>query len=114
MTQGMYAPAERAASAADWYNAVGPKVTKLNPTDTTAEAYDSLLALAAAFKATGGTDPDKVEAYLSHLKNFNGFNGIPTISGPYTCDSTTHQCLFNQYMGEVKGDALVQVAHYSS
>jgi branched-chain amino acid transport system substrate-binding protein len=114
MTQGMYNPSARAASATDWYNAVGPKVTKLNPNDSAAEAYDSLLAVAAAIKATGGTDPDKLAAYLSGLKNFKSFNGIPTVSGPYTCDPKTHQCLFNQYMGEVKGDALVQVAHYSS
>jgi ABC-type branched-subunit amino acid transport system substrate-binding protein len=112
MTRGMYDPSQRVASAADWYNAVGPKVTKLDPTDSTAEAYDALLAVAAAIKATGGTDPDKIGAYLSSLKNFSGFDGIPTISGPYTCDPTSHQCLFNQYMGEVKGNALVQVAGY--
>jgi len=115
MTQGMYDPSARPANTADFYKAVGTdSAAKKPPTDPSAFQYDKVLALAAAFTATGGTDSDKVADYLSSLTNFSGWNGISTISGPYTCDPKTHSCLHAQYLGQVKGEALSQVTHYTS
>jgi len=58
-------------------------------------------------------DADKLADYLGGLKDFSGYKNIKTVSGPYTC-APTHQCLHAQFMGQVKGQALVQVQRYTS
>lgn len=112
MTHGMYDPSGRSKADADFFAAVA-KNTTLPPSDNVAEMHDAILALAWAIQATGGTDPDKLAAKLKTLKNFSGWNGIKTVSGPYTC-APTQECLFNQFMGQVKGNALVEVQRYST
>jgi branched-chain amino acid transport system substrate-binding protein len=111
MTEGMYDAAARPKSMDDWYAEVEKGSTP--PSDTAAEMHDAMLAYASAVEATGGTDPDKIVDNLTALKDFKGWNGIDAITGPYTCNATTHQCLHAQYMGQVRNDALVEVAHYT-
>ena len=111
MTAGMYDPSARSADSKDWYDVVSKGQTP--PSDNAAEMHDALLAYAAAVQSTGGTDPDKISDYLTNLKDFKSWNGLNTVTGPYTCNPTTHQCLHAQYMGQVKGEALVEVAHYT-
>jgi branched-chain amino acid transport system substrate-binding protein len=110
MTKGMYDPAARNPDDADWFAALAEGNVPVS--DNAAEMYDAVLAYVAAVDSTGGTDPDKISAYLSTLEDFSGWNGIKTISGPYTCDSS-HQCLHAQFMGQVKGEALSEVRHYT-
>jgi branched-chain amino acid transport system substrate-binding protein len=112
MTHGMYDPANRNKADADFFAAV-QKGNQAPVSDNNAEMHDSILALAAAIQATGGTDPDKIAAYLQKLKNFSSWNGIKTVSGPYTC-AQTQECLFNQFMGQVKGNAIVEVQRYTT
>ena len=112
MTHGMYDPANRNKGDADFFAAV-QKGNQAPVSDNNAEMHDSILALAAAIQATGGTDPDKIAAYLQKLKNFSSWNGIKTVSGPYTC-AQTQECLFNQFMGQVKGNAIVEVQRYTT
>jgi branched-chain amino acid transport system substrate-binding protein len=111
MTAGMYDPSARPPDTKDWYDAVSGGTTP--PSDNAAEMHDALLAYAAAVESTGGTDADKISTYLAALKDFKGWNGINAVTGPYTCNPTTHQCLHAQYMGQVKGEALSEVEHYT-
>jgi branched-chain amino acid transport system substrate-binding protein len=110
MTQGIYNPPDRAPEAKGFYDATAGGDTPVNDADV--EAHDAIIAYASAVDATGGTDPDKIVDYLKSLKDFKGWNGIDTVTGPYTC-ATTHQCLHAQYMGQAKGDGLVEVKHYT-
>jgi ABC-type branched-subunit amino acid transport system substrate-binding protein len=112
MTPGMYDPAGRNKADAGFFAAV-QKGNSAPVNDNEAEMHDAILALAAAIQSTGGTDPDKIAAYLAKLKNFTGWNGIRTVSGPYTC-APTRECLFNQYMGQVRSNALVEVQRYTT
>lgn len=112
MTQGMYDPAARSKADAGFFAAV-QKDNQAPVSDNNANLHDAILAVAAAIHATGGTDPDKLADYLANLQNFSGFNGIKTVSGPYTC-APTHECLFNQFFGQVRGNALVQVLRYTT
>jgi ABC-type branched-subunit amino acid transport system substrate-binding protein len=115
MTAGMYDPSALSPDSKGWFDAVGLNSSaKVAPSDSSAEAHDMILGLAAAITATGGTDPDKISAYLATLKNFSSFNGVKTVSGPYTCDATTHQCLHAQYLGQVQGEAIKQILHYDN
>jgi branched-chain amino acid transport system substrate-binding protein len=115
MTKGMYDPSALDPANKTWYDAVGLNSSaKLPPSDSSAELHDMILALAAAIKATNGTDSDKIVDYLTTLKDFSGFGNIHTISGPYTCDATTHQCLHAQFLGKVDGEAIKEVVHYTS
>jgi hypothetical protein len=112
MTHGMYDLSARSKADADFFTAVG----KNNPSpvsDTNAEMHDAIIGLAAGIQGAGGTDPDKVAAKIAALKNFSSWNGIKTVTGPYTC-APTQECLFNQYLGQVKGNALVEVQRYTS
>jgi branched-chain amino acid transport system substrate-binding protein len=112
MTHGMYDPSARSKADADFFAAIAKN--NITPaSDNNAEMHDSILALAYAIQAAGSTDPDKVAAKLAALKNFSSWNGIKTVSGPYTC-APTQECLFNQFMGQVKGEALVEVQHYTT
>jgi branched-chain amino acid transport system substrate-binding protein len=112
MTHGMFDPAARSKADADFFAAV-LKGNASPVSDTNAEMHDAIIAFAAAVQAAGGSDPDKVAAKLAAFKNFSGWNGIKTVTGPYTC-ATTQECLFNQYMGQVKGNALVEVQRYTT
>jgi branched-chain amino acid transport system substrate-binding protein len=112
MTHGMFDSAARSKADVDFYSTV----SKDNPSpvsDTNAEMHDALIALASAIQAAGGTDPDKLAAKLAALRNFSSWNGIKTVSGPYTC-APTQECLFNQFMGQVKGNSLVEVQRYTT
>jgi branched-chain amino acid transport system substrate-binding protein len=113
MTAGMYDPTALAPTSKAWYDAVGVNSSaKLPPTDNAAEDYDMILGLSAAIDASGGVDPDKVSAYLSTLSNFSAYKGVKTLSGPYNCNATTHQCLHTQFLGKVDGESIKQVVHY--
>ena len=113
MTHGMYDPSARNKADAGFFAAIAANNNTTPVSDNNAEMHDAILALAAAIQAAGGTDPDKIAAKLAALNNFSAWNGIKTVSGPYTC-APTQECLFNQFMGQVKGDALVEVQRYTS
>lgn len=113
MTHGMYDPTARSKADADFFAAVAKNGNPQPPSDNNAEMHDAILALAYAIQSAGSTDPDKIAGKLKTLKNFSGWNGIKTVSGPYTC-AHTQECLFNQYMGQVKGNALVEVQRYTT
>lgn len=110
MTDGMYDPANVPVAMKSWWDEQHSK-GDVPPADTYAQMHDSVLAYASAVEATGGTDPDKISDYFKQLKDFKGWNGIPTLSGPYTCDDQ-HQCLHIQYMGQVKDQAIVKVRQF--
>jgi ABC-type branched-subunit amino acid transport system substrate-binding protein len=112
MTHGMYDPSARSKADADFFTAVGKNNTS-PVSDTNAEMHDAIIGLAAAIQGAGGVDPDKVVAKLAALKGFSSWNGIKTVTGPYTC-AATQECLFNQYLGQVKGNALVEVQRYTT
>jgi branched-chain amino acid transport system substrate-binding protein len=111
MTAGMYDSGALSPANKSWYDATNDP--SISPSDNDAEIHDMFLALAAGIESTGGTDPDKLADYLGGLKDFGGWKNIKTVSGPYTC-AATHQCLHAQFMGQVKGEALVQVKRYTS
>jgi ABC-type branched-subunit amino acid transport system substrate-binding protein len=112
MTAGMYDSSALPPEDKAWYDATN--TSTLAPADADSEAHDMLLALAAAMQSTHGTDSDQLETYLESLSRFSAWNGVKAITGPYNCAAATHQCLHAQYMGQVKGQALVQVKHYTS
>lgn len=110
MTKGMYDESALSAGSKGWYDDQKSKGDS-PPTDNYAEMHDAFLVLAAGIQQTGGTDPDKLVDFFAGLKDFTGWNGIKTVSGPYTC-AATHQCLHKQFMGQVQGDGIKLVVEY--
>lgn len=109
MTESVWDPTVRTKAQSDWYASVSGQV---KASDSTAEMYDAVLGLAQAMNATNSTDPDKVADYLKNLKDFKGFNNIPTLVGTYNCDAE-HQCLHQQYIGQVDGERIKVIKQFT-
>ncbi|MDQ7910813.1 ABC transporter substrate-binding protein [Phytohabitans sp. ZYX-F-186] len=108
MTESVWDPTVRTPEQKAWYEAVTGAV---KPADNTAEMHDAVLAVASAIDSTKSTDPDDVSDYLKALKGFTGFNGIKTLVGSYECDAQ-HQCLHQQYVGQVDGEQIKVVKKF--
>jgi len=108
MTDGIYDPAAFQGDRKAWYDSVKSKQI---PSDNAAQMHDALLVLAAAIEATKSTDGDKLSAWFKQLSNFSEWNGIKTISGPYSC-AATHQCLHSQFVGQVDGDVVKKAIRF--
>jgi branched-chain amino acid transport system substrate-binding protein len=90
--------------------ALGERVRKNFPTLTTfpcsAQAYDSVMLIAAAMKLAGSTDGEKVAAALENVTGVEGV--IKTYNKPFTKSSHEGLSVADFYLARWKGDAPVR------